>query len=98
MRWPRIPRPSSDGTTCCQHGAPALGLPEPAVKFRERNVKEPAPRYRLDDLLVDTGARCVTRNGVDLGVTGLSFDLLLALGRGAPNLLSTDQLIESVWP
>src|SRR5262245_60934709 len=94
--WRRIRRESR--RPWCQHGPPALGVPEPAVKVRGRKVKEPALCYRLDDLLIDTGARRVTRNGIDLGVTGLSFDLLLALGRVAPNLLSTEALIESVWP
>jgi DNA-binding winged helix-turn-helix (wHTH) protein len=67
------------------------------MKFRERNVKAPTLRYRLDDLVIDTGARRVTRNGIDLGISGLSFDLLLTLGRAAPNLLSTDRLIDTVW-
>mgnify|MGYP005811465073 CR=1 FL=1 len=56
------------------------------------------PRYRLDDLQIDVGARSVTRAGVDLGVTGLTFDLLLALGREAPDLVPTDVLMEAVWP
>jgi DNA-binding winged helix-turn-helix (wHTH) protein len=64
----------------------------------EGKVKDPTGRYRLDDLLIDIGTRRVTRGGVDLGVTGLSFDLLIELGRVAPNLLSLDALIASVWP
>jgi tetratricopeptide (TPR) repeat protein len=56
------------------------------------------PRYRLDDLIIDTGTRKVMRAGVDLAVTGLSFDLLLALGQAAPALLSADELNEGVWP
>ncbi|HEV2700778.1 MAG TPA: winged helix-turn-helix domain-containing protein [Steroidobacteraceae bacterium] len=53
--------------------------------------------YRIDDLLVDVGARLVTRDGEDLGIAGLSFDLLITLVRAAPNLVSTDTLMEEVW-
>jgi DNA-binding winged helix-turn-helix (wHTH) protein len=82
----------------CQDVSFALGLPETHVKFRERNVKGDTGQYQLDDLLIDTGKRRVMRGGVDLGIAGLSFDLLLTMGRAAPNLLSADQLMESVWP
>jgi DNA-binding winged helix-turn-helix (wHTH) protein len=61
-------------------------------------VKAESRIYRLDDLLIDLGSRQVTRDGVDLGITGLTFDLLLALGRAAPNLLSATGIMESVWP
>jgi DNA-binding winged helix-turn-helix (wHTH) protein len=55
-------------------------------------------RFRIDDLQVDVGARSVTRAGVDLGITGLTFELLLALGRRAPDLVSAGDLMEAVWP
>ena len=83
---------------CCKHDVQAVALPETSVKFRERNVKEQTTRYQLDDLVIDTGTRQVTREGIDLGITGLSFDLLLAMGDVAPNLLSVDAIIERVWP
>ena len=57
-----------------------------------------AGRYQVDDLQIDTGTRRVTRAGVDLGIAGLSFDLLLALVRAAPNLVSIDELLQRVWP
>ena len=57
-----------------------------------------AHRYRVDDLAIDVRTRQVTRGGVDLGVTSLSFDLLLALVRAAPNLVSFDALMKVVWP
>lgn len=61
-------------------------------------VKTNVARYRLDDLIIDTGTRRILRGDVDLDVTGLSFDLLLALGEAAPNLLSADEINERVWP
>jgi DNA-binding winged helix-turn-helix (wHTH) protein len=72
-------------------------LHEGTLKVRE-SMQTTTTRYRLDDLEIDTGARCVMRAGVDLGITGLSFELLLALGRSAPNLVSADTLMDTVWP
>lgn len=48
--------------------------------------------------MIDTRVRQVTRGGVDLGVTSLSFDLLLVLVRAAPNLVTFDALMSHVWP
>jgi TolB-like protein/DNA-binding winged helix-turn-helix (wHTH) protein len=65
---------------------------------------EPAPvavptviAYQVDDLLIDVRARQVTRRGETLRIADLSFDLLLALVRAAPSLMSTQQLMDSVW-
>ncbi|MEJ0005603.1 MAG: hypothetical protein WDM77_04275 [Steroidobacteraceae bacterium] len=54
--------------------------------------------YRVEDLLIDTRLGRVTRDGADLGITGLSFDLLVALVRVAPDPVSIDALMEEVWP
>ncbi|MGC1458546.1 MAG: winged helix-turn-helix domain-containing protein [Steroidobacteraceae bacterium] len=53
--------------------------------------------YQVDDLLIDSRLRRVTRAGAELGVSGLSFDLLLELVRNAPRLITFDALMESVW-
>jgi DNA-binding winged helix-turn-helix (wHTH) protein len=63
-----------------------------------QNVRSKVLRYRLDDLVIDAGTRRVMRGNVDLQVNGLSFDLLMAMGEVAPNLLSADELNERVWP
>jgi DNA-binding winged helix-turn-helix (wHTH) protein/TolB-like protein len=55
-------------------------------------------RYQLLDLEVDAGRQIVSRSGVVLHVPKLSFDLLLALTRAAPNVLSIQELMEQVWP
>jgi TolB-like protein/Flp pilus assembly protein TadD/DNA-binding winged helix-turn-helix (wHTH) protein len=54
--------------------------------------------YRVGDLLIDIGRQRVTRESVELSLSALSFELLLALARAAPNVLSFDQLMERVWP
>jgi DNA-binding winged helix-turn-helix (wHTH) protein len=59
----------------------------------------PEPRgFRVGDLLIDIGRQKVTRETVELPLSQLSFELLLALARAAPNVLSFDQLMERVWP
>src|SRR5580700_1265174 len=59
----------------------------------------PEPRgYRVGDLLIDIGRQRVTRESVELSLSPLSFELLLALARAAPNVVSFDQLMERVWP
>ena len=58
----------------------------------------PPGRYQVEDLVIDTWVRQVTRDGADLGISGLSFDLLWALVRLAPRLVSFDALMEQVWP
>lgn len=55
-------------------------------------------RYRTGDLLIEIGRQRVTRGEDPIALPKLSFDLLLALMRGAPNLLSSDALMKEVWP
>ena len=54
--------------------------------------------YRLDDLVLDTGRQSVHRAAEHIPLPKLSFDLLLTLVRSAPNLVSSDELMERVWP
>jgi TolB-like protein/DNA-binding winged helix-turn-helix (wHTH) protein/Tfp pilus assembly protein PilF len=50
------------------------------------------------DLHVDVGQQRVTRAGIKITLPDLSFQLLLALIRVAPNVLSNDSLMARVWP
>ncbi len=54
--------------------------------------------YQVGDLVVDVGQQRVTRAGAQIPLPRLSFELLLALTRAAPNLVTFDQLTERVWP
>jgi TolB-like protein/DNA-binding winged helix-turn-helix (wHTH) protein/Tfp pilus assembly protein PilF len=56
------------------------------------------PRFQVLDLEVDAGRQTVARAGHELHVPKLSFDLLLALVRAAPNTVSVPDLMEQVWP
>lgn len=54
-------------------------------------------RYRIDDLILDTGRRQLFRHERRIEVPKLSFDLLVALVELAPNVASANTLIERVW-
>ncbi len=57
-----------------------------------------ATGYEIDDLIIDISRLRVTRNGSDIPLPHLSFNLLVALARAAPDPVSLDQLAERVWP
>jgi len=54
--------------------------------------------FLVGDLRVDVGQQRVTRAGVEITLPNLSFQLLVALIRVAPNVLSHDLLMARVWP
>jgi len=54
--------------------------------------------FLVGDLHVDVGQQRVTRADIDIPLPNLSFQLLLALIRVAPNVLSNDLLMARVWP
>ena len=54
--------------------------------------------YRVGDLVVDIGRAVTTRDSVEIPLPRLSFDLLVALSRAAPNIVTLDELIRQVWP
>ena len=55
-------------------------------------------KWRVGDLVVDEGQQRVTRGGDVIDLPKLSFDLLLVLVRNAPNIVSIEALLTSVWP
>jgi TolB-like protein len=60
--------------------------------------KQAAERYRLGDLIVDVGGGAVTRGDEALALSPLTFDLLLALVRRAPQVVRRQELLATVWP
>jgi DNA-binding winged helix-turn-helix (wHTH) protein len=54
--------------------------------------------FLVGDLHVDVGQQRVTRAGIEITLPNLSFQMLLALIRVAPNVLSNDILMARVWP
>ena len=68
----------------------------------ESNVRRSAARqlevYEISDLVIDTARQRVTRAAAEIALPKLSFDLLLALIRAAPAVVSNDDLMAQVWP
>ena len=56
-----------------------------------------AMQFVLQDLLIDTGMRNVSRNGSPVKLPDLSFELLVELIKAAPAARSAAQLTTSVW-
>jgi DNA-binding winged helix-turn-helix (wHTH) protein len=54
--------------------------------------------WRVGDLVIDEGQQLVTRGDEVIELPKLSFDLLLALVRSAPDVVSIDALLTRVWP
>jgi TolB-like protein/DNA-binding winged helix-turn-helix (wHTH) protein len=63
-----------------------------------RDLTPDPARYQVDDLIIDLAPRRVRRAETVIPLKALSFDLLVALVRAAPNLVSFEQLSERVWP
>ena len=53
--------------------------------------------YRMADIYIDVGTRQVRRGDTVLQFPGLTFDLLLALVRRAPNVVTSGELMSEVW-
>lgn len=62
---------------------------------RSADAREPALVFRR--LRVDAEARQVARDGLQVDLTTIEFDLLYALARHPGRVLSREQLIEQVW-
>ena len=56
------------------------------------------PRFRIDDLEVDIGKAEVTRGDEKIALPKLSFDLLYALIKAAPAIVTNEELLQRVWP
>src|SRR3984885_8781755 len=64
---------------------------------RRRNDDEPAEMLSIADVEIDVPAHKVTRNGEQISLTPLEFDLLVALARKPRQVFTRDVLLEQVW-
>ena len=53
--------------------------------------------FRVEDIEIDTSAHRVTREGIEIGLTPLEFNLLVALAAEPHRVLSREELLEHVW-
>ena len=58
---------------------------------------EPEIQYQVADLIIDVGTCRVLAGDRELPIQKLSFDLLAALLRRAPNVLTTAEIMDEVW-
>jgi DNA-binding winged helix-turn-helix (wHTH) protein len=54
--------------------------------------------YSVDDLLIEVDRRRVSRQGREIRLGRLTFDLLAILVQGAPELISAPSLMKQLWP
>lgn len=73
-------------------------MTEPQTHHSEALLEQAASQYCAGDLLIDVGRQRVTRADRTIALPKLSFDLLVALARAAPNLVSSEALLRQVWP
>ena len=69
----------------------------PSEQARQ-NAIDAVAFYQAGDLTIDMGCQRVLRGDLEIPLPKLSFDLLLALVRAAPNVATLDRLMEEVWP
>jgi DNA-binding winged helix-turn-helix (wHTH) protein len=54
-------------------------------------------KFRVGDLEIDSGTFTLRRQGEEIALPKLSFELLLCLARHAPNVVGTETLMDEVW-
>ena len=54
-------------------------------------------RFRIGDLTLDTGRRLLLRDSKPIALGPLTYRLLLTLAEAAPNVVSHDELVNSIW-
>src|ERR1700723_4321936 len=68
------------------------------VRARLRRTDDPAPEMlSIADVGLEVPAHKVTRNGEQISLTPLEFDLLVALARKPRQVFTRDVLLEQVW-
>ena len=68
------------------------------IRARVRRTEtEPAEQLSIGDVSIDVPAHQVTRDGAQIALTPLEFDLLVALARKPRQVFTREVLLEQVW-
>src|SRR6185369_16785795 len=68
------------------------------IRARLRRREDPAPeQLTIGDLTIDVGGHTVSRDGQQMSLTPLEFDLLVALARKPQRVFTRELLLEQVW-
>ncbi|MDY5786315.1 MULTISPECIES: MtrAB system response regulator MtrA [unclassified Corynebacterium] len=62
-----------------------------------RTEEEPSEVLQIGDLTIDVPQHMVTREGAEIALTPLEFDLLLEMARKPNQVHTREELLESVW-
>lgn len=68
-----------------------------AMLRRGRNTTDEEKTLRFDGLVIDVPGRAALRENVDVGLSSLEFDLLVALAGSPGRVFSRGQLLHHVW-
>ncbi len=67
------------------------------TRLRRLVVTDAPEQLAIGDLLISVDSHAVTRGGVEISLTPLEFDLLLALAKKPRQVFSREVLLEEVW-
>src|ERR1700709_518608 len=68
------------------------------IRARVRRFEVPTPQdLHIGDLTIDVTGHAVTRDGAEIGLTPLEFDLLVCLAHDARKVFTREVLLEQVW-
>lgn len=67
-----------------------------AILRRTETEQLPNEKFQVDDIEVSLGARSAKKDGEDLNLTGVEFDLLVALLKNAGKVINKEDLSETV--
>src|SRR5690606_9612300 len=68
------------------------------LRVRLRRTEEPAPEVlQIGDITIDVAGHSVRRDGEQISLTPLEFDLLVALARKPRQVFTREVLLEQVW-
>ena len=68
------------------------------IRARVRRFEVPTPaELRIGDLSIDVSGHAVTRDGQEISLTPLEFDLLACLAQNPRKVFSRELLLEQVW-
>ena len=68
------------------------------IRARVRRIEVPTPDdLHIGDLTIDVAGHAVTRDGTEIGLTPLEFDLLVCLAQNPRKVFTREVLLEQVW-
>ena len=67
------------------------------LRRRLPRYNNPIDRFEVDDLIIDFGARNITRAGKQVRLTPVEYKILVLLARNCDKVFTSAQILEEVW-